>query len=355
MGFISNNEMKFTITINSRVFDISNIDRITTLAKPENKEIYQQIFLFLVEWANDQSYIEVNTSGSTGTPKLIRLSKKSMLISAQYTCDFFQLNKQSNALLCLPVHYIAGKMMLVRAILSGLNLIVSSPVSNPLKDVNKEIDFLALTPYQVYNSLEDIKKGLFDNIIIGGAPVGPDLEDKLKDLTCNIYETYGMTETSSHIALRKISGADRSEWFKIWDDIKISTDSEEGLLIKVPYITDIELVTNDIVEIKEKVKFKWKGRKDNVINSGGIKIFPEQIEYKLYNVIDTAFYITSLKDNKLNEKVVLVIEGKISSTEKEKLFEKIIPVLNKHEIPKELIAVGKFERTQTGKIIRIKY
>lgn len=299
---------------------------------------------FLLDWLDDKETIELMTSGTTGIPKTITVSKQAMVNSAIATGNFFDLHPQDKALLCLPALYIAGKMMIVRALVIGLELDLIAPTSS-LDDLqsDKKYDFVALVPLQAENSFDKLNQ--FKKIIIGGAKVSDDLAIKLKNRNADIYETYGMTETITHIAAKKIG----EEYFEILEHVTIATDDRNCLVINAPRISDVSIITNDIVEIQNETQFKWLGRYDNVINSGGIKLFPEQIEAKLASVLSNRFFITGQPDAILGTKLVLVIEGK-----EQNIDNSIFNELDKFEKPKEIIFVSEFVETETKKLNRNK-
>lgn len=310
----------------------------------EGKEYEKDLGLFLLDWLDDKETIQLTTSGTTGIPKVITIEKQAMVNSAIATGNFFNLHPQDKALLCLPPRYIAGKMMVVRAVIIGLELDIIEPSSH-LDNLyeHQTYDFVAIVPIQAENSL--VKLNQFKKIIIGGAKVSDDLALKLKDVNSEIYETYGMTETITHIAAKKIG----EEYFNILEHISIATDERNCLVIEAPKISAEKVITNDIVEILNEKQFKWLGRYDNVINSGGIKLFPEQIETKLASKIVNRFFITGFPDPVLGTKVVLVIEGEYKEINPD-LFE----TLDKFEKPKEVLYISEFVETDTKKINRIK-
>lgn len=326
-------------------------------ASTVNIQTPPELYDFVKQWKSDIEYFTLTTSGSTGKPRPIRVSRQSMILSAELTGQVLDLKKGDTALLCMPLEFVAGKMMLVRALVLGLNLVVVKPSSHPLKELSSDtiLDFAAMTPMQVqitlnepstFNKLSQIKK-----LIIGGAPVSRQLENELQHLPGEIFETYGMTETLTHIAFRKINGSKRSEFFGILPGIIISADDRGCLIIHAPHLDNPDIITNDLVEIISPTRFRWLGRADNVINSGGIKIFPEQLEKKLESMIMERFIVTSLPDRKIGEKLVLVIET--SNPEKfEALPEIIAENLGSYEKPREIIFIEKFPETSTGKIIR---
>ena len=315
---------------------------------------------FLSEWNNDSDRVLVHTSGSTGKPKPMMVEKKRMLNSARITCDFLGLKPGDSALLCMSLDYIAGKMVVVRSIERRLHLISVSPSGHPLKDINEEITFAAMVPMQVYNTLQvpEERERLthIRHLIIGGGAIDASLEKELQALPGNIaiWSTYGMTETLSHIALRRINGAEASEWYQPFDSVKISQTEEGCLVIDAPLVCAETLVTNDIVEIEsyiynkvEKLRFRIKGRKDNVICSGGIKIQIEEVEEFLKPHLEKPFMLAKKKDEKFGEIAVLLSEDKgikkVEATIRRLLSD------HKYWIPREFLHVDHLPLTETGK------
>ena len=338
---------------------------------------------FLSEWNNDSDRVLVHTSGSTGKPKPMMVEKKRMLNSARITCDFLGLKPGDSALLCMSLDYIAGKMVVVRSIERHLHLISVSPSGHPLKDINLkdangknangEITFAAMVPMQVYNTLQvpEERERLthIRHLIIGGGAIDASLEKELRSLPGNIaiWSTYGMTETLSHIALRRINGAEASEWYQPFDSVKISQTDEGCLVIDAPLVCAETLVTNDIVEIEpyiynkvEKLRFRIKGRKDNVICSGGIKIQIEEVEALLKPHLEKPFMIAKKKDEKFGEIAVLLTEDedikKVEATIRRLLSGKSDDsnkssesANHKYWIPREYLHVNHLPLTETGK------
>ncbi|WP_264553973.1 AMP-binding protein [Flavobacterium sp. N2038] len=296
---------------------------------------------FFLDWFDHKDYIEMTTSGTTGLPKLVRLEKKAMIQSALATGDFFGLEPGNKALLCLPTQFIAGKMMLVRSLILGLELDVVVPSTEPLAYNNKQYDFVAMVPLQVQNSIE--KLGNIKKLIIGGAKIDSALEEKLLPLKTDIYETYGMTETITHIAAKKVG----VKAFSILPNVKIQKDDRGCLVIYVSSISDEPIVTNDLIDLVNENQFTFLGRIDNVINSGGVKLIPEQIEAKLIGKITNRFFVTGVPDTVLGEKLILVIEG-----EKQDFAPDFFDVLGKFEKPKEIVFVPKFKENENGKLLR---
>ena len=309
----------------------------------EGEAYEKELGEFLLDWLDDKETIQLTTSGTTGAPKIITIKKEAMVHSAIATGNFFDLHPQDKALLCLSTRYIAGKMMIVRAMMLGLELDIIAPSSH-LNDVvpNKSYDFVAIVPLQAENSLDKLNQ--FKKIIIGGAKVSDDLALKLNEVNAKIYETYGMTETITHIAAKRIG----ETYFNTLEHVTITVDNRSCLVIDAPSISDEEIITNDIVEIHNEKQFKWLGRYDNVINSGGVKLFPEQIETKLASKISNRFFIAGLPDAVLGTRVVLIIEGEVKEID-----DVIFDSLDKFEKPKEILFLPEFVETETKKVNRI--
>lgn len=310
----------------------------------EGKPFEQHIGNFLLDWFDEKSYIQLQTSGTTGVPKTIRIEKQAMLDSALATGDFFGLAPGDTMLHCLPTNYVAGKMMWVRSFILGLDMKFVEPTSNPLEKIDENFDFCAMVPLQAKNSLDKLKQKRIKKLIIGGVTVHKALEEELAKLPMDIYETYGMTETITHIAAKKIG----AEAFTVLPNVTVSADKRDCLVIKAKNISKDPIITNDIVKLISETQFIWEGRFDNVINSGGIKLIPEQIEDKLSTRIPRRYFVYGQPDEALGEKVVLYVEG-----EPMEIKEHVFYVLNKYEMPKEIVFIPKFKETATGKIMRI--
>lgn len=305
---------------------------------------------FLLNWMDDNDFIEVSTSGSTGTPKTIKLDKQAMVRSAIATGDYFGLEPGNRALLCLPTHYVAGKMMLVRAIILGLEIDIVTPSSHPMDFAKGTYDFCAMVPFQLSNTVVNLDR--IKKLIVGGSSVSKDLIERIQDVKTKIYETYGMTETITHIAARPLNHLSTSttpEPFTTFPNVALETDDRGCLVISAHYLNVDHIVTNDVVELISKNQFNLLGRHDNVINSGGIKLFPEIIEGKLSGKINARFFVAAEADNELGERVVLVLES-----DKEKLDATVFEALDKYEVPKQVYYVESFAETTSGKIQRNK-
>lgn len=327
--------------LNGKQFSKEGLYAFANEIANSNEAYEQQLSKFILEWLDDRDFIELSTSGTTGTPKIIRLRKEAMVNSALATAEFFNLKENCKAFHCLPAQYIAGKMMLVRAMVLGWDLDLVKPTNHPLDGNATLYDFAAMVPLQVEKALEQLHQ--IKTTIIGGAKLNPVLAEKLKTIPTALYETYGMTETITHIAAKKVQDIA----FSVLPNIHISTDERNCLIIDAPRLSDEKIITNDVVEIIEGNKFIWLGRFDNVINSGGVKLFPEKIEEKLLGKIPHRFFVIGKPDVSLGEKLILVIEG-----EPYAIDDSVFEGLDKYEKPKEVLFVSKFSETETGKIKR---
>lgn len=327
--------------LNGNYFDIENLKNLAQELLNNEEEYNHDLGNLILQWFDENDFILLTTSGTTGIPKQIRLQKHAVLNSAKATGIYFQLKPTQTALLCLPTKYIAGKLMFIRALVLGLHLDVVPPSSKPLENCYKSYDFVAMVPLQVLNSMN--KLYLIKKLIVGGAKLEQNIKEKLFELNCEVYETYGMTETITHIAAKKIS----DEYFTALPHATISVDDRGCLVINAPSVNPETLKTNDLVELRNENQFKWLGRVDNVINSGGVKLFPEQIEDKLNPFFTNRFFVIGKDDLVLGSKLVLVIES-----EPYEIDLKVFNVLAPYEKPKEIQFVSKFKETPTGKILR---
>lgn len=316
----------------------------------EGEPYQQKLGSFLLDWLDDEDYVVVKTSGSTGKPKKIKIKKQAMVNSSITTGDFFNLTPGKKVLNCLPSNFIAGKMMIVRAIVLGLELDMVEPSALPRIDYEKDYDFCAFTPMQLKNFAKYLKS--IKTVIVGGGRVSNHIKELIKDKKPQVYETYGMTETVTHIAVKKLNNFKDGiigKYFTTLPNVSISQDERGCLVIEAPMLSDEKIITNDIVKVYSDNQFEWLGRFDNVINTGGIKVFPEQIEEELQDLIPEQFFIYGIEDDTLGEKVILVIEGK-----EREIDNSIFSVLDKYEAPKEIYFINKFKETTSGKIHRKK-
>lgn len=338
-----------TVTIENTTYlpDVFSGEGVPSFAS--QSDFHRDLFLFLSDWFSDSPTLKVQTSGSTGMPKEMLVEKSRMMQSARLTCSFLDLKQGDSALLCMSLNYIAGKMVVVRALIAGLDLYPIPPCGNPLKDIHKEFAFAAMIPLQVFNSLQsDIERRRLSeikNLIIGGGAIDPRIEEAVRSFPNKVYSTYGMTETLSHIALRQLNGSEASDHYYPFDSVTLSVSEDNALIIDAPLVSAERLYTNDIVEIYEDKSFRIIGRKDNIINSGGVKIQLEEVEALLNPILDGAFAISSLPDPKFGEIIVLVTEKEVDKN----LLSELLPI---YYIPKKIIKVSKIPLTETGKINR---
>ncbi len=308
---------------------------------------------FYKQWHDATPRLLVHTSGSTGKPKPLWVEKKRMEASAKNTCDFLHLKEGDTALLCMPLDYIAGKMMVVRSIVGRLRLIAVDPSSHPLRGLEEPPVFAAMVPMQVYATLQVAsEREIFKktkHVIIGGGAIDKNLENELRSFPNAIWSTYGMTETLSHIALRRVSGDEASEWYTPFDNVDVSLTADGRLMVNAPLVCESAITTNDIAEIAPDGKhFRIIGRADNVICSGGIKLQIEEIETALHEAMPFPFMITKKKDEKYGETVVMLT----TSDDIEKVKAICKEHLSRFQQPRHFIHIDRLPLTETGKPAR---
>lgn len=329
--------------LNGLHFDRDDLKEVAYSYIKEGEPYEKEIGDFLMEWTNDRDVVEVRTSGSTGQPKIIKLKKQAMVASALATGNYFNLEPGDTCLHCLPAHFIAGKMMLIRAMILGLELTTVEPLSRPNFDSNQVFVFASMVPIQLEKTINFIDN--IQLILVGGAPVSKSLVSKINQVRPAVFETYGMTETITHIAAKRLNGTTKSDYFTTLPEVMVSQDERNCLIVKAPYLSNEPITTNDVVELISETEFKWLGRADHIINVGGIKIHPELIEAKLHSKLDRRFFVTSETDAKLGEHLVMVIEG-----DKFEVPSTTFNQLDKFEIPKNIYFTPKFIETTPGKI-----
>lgn len=328
--------------LNGFNLDHDDLCRIAYSFIKEGEPYEKWVGMFLLDWFDKSDTIEIETSGSTGKPKLIRVPKQAMVNSALATGAFFDLTPGNKVLHCLPAKYIAGKMMFVRSFILGLDMDFVEPDAHPLRNTDEQYDFAAMVPLQAKNSLPYLH--CVKKLILGGVNISKQLEEKLVELPTKIYETYGMTETITHIAAKRV-GADA---FSVLPGVTVSYNEHKCLVINAPHISPEVIVTNDLVELVDENQFVFLGRADNVVNSGGIKLIPELLENKVSErKIGTRFIFAGFPDDTLGQRLVMIVEGEPRPID-EAAFEK----LGKYERPKEIRFVTRFAETGNGKILR---
>lgn len=337
--------------IDGRRFSLQNLSEM----KAEKSDLlWCESFAFLQDWFDSADTIVQQSSGSTGPPKQISLSKAAMTASARMTGEFFGFDSTKNLFLCLSPNYIAGKMMIIRALVWEMNLIIGDNAANPVVTLDQQIDFSAMVPLQLSKIIAETpeKLDLFKTIIIGGSAVAGSLEQQLQQFSTAFYHTYGMTETMSHIALRKINGAEKSDWFSPLSGVNISVDDRNCLQINIENLGIKSLITNDIVSVNESNQFKILGRIDDVIISAGAKIHPLLIEQKLKKHISNQLLLLGKKDEIAGEIAVLVIEGSFTIKEIYDFWQKLTSLLPVHEMPRRLHFIDQIPLLPSGKANR---
>ncbi|MBX2898658.1 MAG: AMP-binding protein [Cyclobacteriaceae bacterium] len=316
--------------------------------------------IFCSDWLNEKEKFVLQTSGSTGAPKRIEVTRYQLKASARITAEYLNLKPEETALVCLEVAFVAGLMMLVRAMETGMNIIVTPPQANPLQLVaHLQIDFTALVPYQVetiLNSPQREKLHKIRNVLIGGAPLSEQTRTALQSFTNGMFATYGMTETLTHIALQKINGTIENT-FEVLSGFEIETDHRGCLVITAAHLGPEAVITNDLIERVSKNQFRWLGRIDSVINTGGVKIIPEKVESLIAKVfeklkITNRFFIAGLPHAQLGESVALIIEAALSAEKTDLVMRELEQNLSRYENPKSIYQLGQFAYTQSGKINR---
>jgi o-succinylbenzoate---CoA ligase len=349
-----------SLWINGRLVLVATV--IDGLQEPRSA-FERNTFEFIQAWFTGKTEFEINTSGSTGEPKKIKISRSQMIASARLTERALNLKTLDTALICIDTKYIGGMMMLVRAFTSGLKIIALDPSANPLQKipVDQWVNFAAFVPYQIENILESKRPHLLecvDKIIIGGAPLSEGAIKRLQNFQSQFFATYGMTETVSHVALRKLNGKNKTQFFETLPGITIDLDDRECLILNVPYIEG-PIVTNDVAEKISPTAFNWKGRFDNIINTGGIKVNPEKVEAAIDAIFEAGgfksrFFVHGFDDRQLGTRIILVIEAnKIDEQFLSTLYSSLAAVISPFEIPKEAYLVETFIETENGKINRL--
>lgn len=344
-----------SITVEGLKFTAADRTELHRLSTEEPDEALRDVYAFLADWFSPSPDVEVQTSGSTGTPKRMKVSKSRMMNSACRTCAFLSLKQGDTALLCLNMKYIGAKMMVVRALVANLRLIVRAASGCPLADMTEHIDFLSMVPMQLYHCMQEdtTRKRLAEVrcVIIGGGFVDDSLRASLQGLPCAVYSTYGMTETLSHIALCRLNGNGASERYTPLEGIALSLSRQGTLVINAPDICNQRMVTNDMARLYEDGTFMITGRIDNVVNSGGIKIQPEEDERILRICIPVPFALTSIPDTRLGEALALLVQDSLPLSDEE-LQNSMQQVLPRYHVPRHVFRIPQIPETGNGKIDR---
>ena len=334
-------------------------DEFRSQSRPENL-YFQKAYDFIERWLSGEQEFRLQTSGSTGVPKVISVQKNQLSSSAAMTGKALNLGQGTRALVCLNVDYVAGVMMLVRGMELDWELTIVEPTSNPLKSVDAEaiFDFAALVPMQLAASLEDQftnnKVDRYGKILLGGAPINISLSKQIEQLHIPVYQSYGMTETVSHVALRKLNGEDATDSYRFLPGVEAGLDERNCLFVSGPMTNGEKIQTNDLVEMASPETFIWLGRVDNVINSGGVKIVLDTVDEKIAQVFYEldyryAFFTWYQNDEKLGQKLVLFIETDVVQRSEESLLNEIRKHVSTYETPKHVYFANRFVKTPTDK------
>jgi len=342
-----------SLSLNGVWYDEAALRKLIAGKEENYDELKEKLFSFLQEWLNENVQITLKTSGSTGPPKLMRIEKQRMLKSARMTGQFFCLKPGMKALLCLSPEFIAGKMMVIRAMELGLDLVTTSLDANPLENLNQTVDFAAMVPLQVAHVLkhQPEKFDFIKTLIIGGGAVPAGIEEDLQKIFTACWHTYAMTETLSHVALRPINGPQKSEWFTPMQGVEVSLDHRSCLVVNASAVAEGLVVTNDLVEMTGQ-QFRVLGRIDDVVISAGHKLHPAQIEQKLSKLIHTPFFLAGEDHPEAGQILVLYLEGKFSNQETNDLCFQVEALLEVQEVPRKIVSIPEFRYLDSGKIDR---
>lgn len=326
--------------------DLSIVEAIAKLRDSSTDQPWKLGISQTLEQWRDNAF-SVKTSGTTGPPSTILFDRDELIKSSLSTKEAFSLSEHDRALLCLPAQFIAGKMMIIRAIVLKLDLHVVVPDSRPTENMTGKYQFAAMVPNQLANSLNRADRSIA-KIIVGGGPVSMQLQEQIgSEPAITIWQTYGSTETCTHVATRNLSAGETN--YSALSNVRFSTTPDNRLIIHTPHLKQSVHVTNDVVALESDTSFTWLGRADNVVLSGGLKIYPEQLEKKCEPVLDVPFFFGKEADSTLGESLVLHVEGTVNEFE---ILNRISSLLERHEIPKRVVHHVRFKRTETGKVIR---
>lgn len=348
---------KQVLRVSDRCFDTTSLPELLELKNQTSEGIYRDLYTFLYAWFSEGETMKVQTSGSTGVPKVMEVSKRAMMNSACRTCRFLRLQEGDSLLLSMNLKYIGAQMMVVRALVGGLRVLLQEPCAHPLAAVREPIDFLSMVPMQLASSLQrEAERNVLQAakvVIVGGGAVDSQLEEQLQALPCRVYSTYGMTETLSHIAMRLLNGPERSDRYYPLPGVTLSLSARDTLVIEVSDVCAGQLETNDCVTLYPDGSFVVKGRVDNVINSGGVKIQIEEDERLLQGVLSFPFAITSVPDSFYGERVVLLAEHpELSAKETDEYLVLLKQTLPRYHAPRDIVFVRSLPCTENGKIDR---
>lgn len=344
------------LIINGKLYSHSQFQQMATNFSAVDNPVLQQLWQFMAQWVDNNSLISLKTSGSTGTPKSIVVEKSKMLASAAITINYFGLKPGMKVLLCLSPEFIAGKMMIVRAMLGGLDLVTTDLSANPLRNLTQTVDFAAMVPMQCAKAFEDTpdKFALIKTLIVGGSGIGEWLSDQFLKIETAVFQTYGMTETLSHIAVRRVNGPKASKSYFLLTGVKIDLDERSCLLIDAPHISTETIVTNDVAVIHDDGTFNIEGRADDIVISAGNKLNPAQIEAKIEGILKKPCTLVAVPSKSAGTQLVLVLTERLSTSQIFQIWKKLEDGLPAAEIPRQLLILNSLPMLPGGKTDRLR-
>ncbi|MBK8227693.1 MAG: AMP-binding protein [Flavobacteriales bacterium] len=331
---------------------------VDKLREKRRTDWHSEVLNTLLHLVLKRGGLPATTSGTTGPPKRFNIPRRDLVLSARLTGATFDLRPGDRVLHCLPSEFIAGKMMLVRAFALGLDIHLIDPRGSVLDnlEVQDQFRFVAMVPLQLHRAIQQDRARVerqFGTILLGGGPVSEALMEDTRTLDARVFQSYGSTETVTHVALRPLNGPAQEDHFTALGACHFARDPRGCLVVYTPHLTTEQHVTNDLVELIDDTRFRWLGRIDNVILSGGKKIFPEQLEAKTAGAIPYPHYFTHVPDPVLGQAVMLVLETERPQEEvMPEVLEKVMEVLHPHEWPRRVQALRRIARTESGKVIR---
>ncbi len=317
--------------------------------------VLETFFQLLVK---NNGSLEVKTSGTTGIPKTMRIGREDLVQSARLTAETFGLQENDRVLHCVPSNFIAGKMMLVRAMALGLDMHIMNPRGSVLGNLNTEdrFRFAAMIPVQLHRAIQEERERVerqFEMILLGGGPVSMALAEDVRELNVQVFQGYGSTETVTHVAMRRLNGPTRSDRYHAIGKVHFGQDDRGCLIVYTPHLSTRAHITNDLVDLVDEHTFRWRGRFDNVILTGGKKVFPEQLEERTGGLLPYPHFFMPIPDDRLGQAIALVIETQEEDPNVvNEVIEILTRVLDPHEMPRRISATRMIQRTKTGKMIR---
>jgi O-succinylbenzoic acid--CoA ligase len=354
-----------SLLLNGRAFRYAEIQQYPLHSHTDVNGYEAKILDFCRQWLNGALAFGLRTSGSTGTPQLIEMRRHQFEASARRTCEYLGLGAGDRELVCLNCESVGGLMMLVRGLEQSMHLTIVEPRADPLALVAPDaaFEFASFVPLQMRTLLDQgyaSRLNQMKAILVGGATVDSSLEKAIQQLQVPVYHTYGMTETASHIALRRINGPEASSYYRVLPGIHVAQDERGCLTVRADVTDDQLITTNDQVRLLDAHSFEWLGRADFIINSGGVKVQAEKVEQVLEVALaelglpTRRVFVAGQPDARLGEQVTAFLEGEpLSETQTQALHNLLAERLDRYERPRNVIYVPQFQATTSGKIDRL--